>query len=208
MGATDERNHLVRLGEREKGVGEVGHFKGEGVELVAHVQADVDGDLVVAAAAGVDLFAEVSEAFGQAALNGEVHVPVGGGNGEFSATGFFNDIFEGPEDGDALLFGEEGGLEVHAREHGDMGGGAEAVDFCEGEVENGVFTFGEGEDVGVDFANGGGGICGLHCTSPVGVGERKTPSAGTSEASYRRGLVSKCLSRKTRASSAWARRVL
>ena len=197
MGAADQGDGLVGLGKGKQGFGEVGEFAGEGVELVADVQADVDGDLVVAAAAGVDLLAEVAQALGEAALDGEVDVLVGGGNGEVAAPGLGNDVLKGAEDGDALLFGEERGLEVHAREHGDVGGGAKAIDLGEGKVENRVFALGEGEDVRVDFANGGGGVRGLGGHGAV------FPWGGVSS---RMGLRERMCASRLREESASARR--
>jgi hypothetical protein len=70
------------FGQRAHQVRKVGR---EAARVVAAVQAQVGGDLVVAAAPGAELAAEFAEAFDQAALERGVDVLVGDGAGEGAA---------------------------------------------------------------------------------------------------------------------------
>ena len=62
----------MAAGEAEQPLGEAGRLGDQPEEVFAAVQPEVDGDLVVAAAAGVDAPAELAQGFGQAALDREL----------------------------------------------------------------------------------------------------------------------------------------
>ena len=84
-----------------------------GVNLIAHIQADVGCHLVVAAAAGMQLLAGDADALGQARLN--VHVHIFKVNAPFEIAGL-NFRFNGVQAADnviAFLRGEH----AHFRQH-------------------------------------------------------------------------------------------
>jgi len=116
-------------------------------DLVAQVEADVGGHLVVARAAGVQFLAHVADALGQARLDVHVHVLEGGGPGELAALDLAADGFQALDDLPALVFGEH----AHVGEHARMGDGAGDVVPVETLVE--AHRGGEGLHEGI----GGGG---------------------------------------------------
>ena len=77
MRAPDERHAIMRAAKVHQRRREVGHFPFQPQQLILDVQAHIHGHLVVAAAARVDLLAEIAQDLRQAQLHGHVHVLVG-----------------------------------------------------------------------------------------------------------------------------------
>jgi hypothetical protein len=98
------------LGEIEQAGGEAVDQADQFVDGVAHVQAHVGGDLIVAAAAGVQALAGVADALGEPRLDVHVHVfqrltPLEAAGGDVGG-----DVVQSADDG----------LDVVGREHPDL----------------------------------------------------------------------------------------
>ena len=98
-----------------------------------------------------------------------MHILVGGRNGEFATAGFFNDGLQALQHGDTLFFREENRAVIHAREHRHVGRGADAIHFSQRQIEHGVFAFREGQHIGINFANGCGGVICFHRSESLSV---------------------------------------
>jgi hypothetical protein len=88
--------------------------RAERVDLLAQVEAQVGGDLVVARAPGVQLFAGFADALDQACL--DVHVDIFQGNRPVKSTlfDFSQDAFESVDDGTGLVSGDDADMAEHA----------------------------------------------------------------------------------------------
>src|SRR5690606_13861704 len=64
----------LALGQVQQRLLQTGQDGGDAVDLIAHVQTDVGGDLVVAGATGMQLLAGHADAAGQLGLDVHVHV--------------------------------------------------------------------------------------------------------------------------------------
>ncbi len=132
------------LGETQQTLLQTGDFAEDHVDFVAQPQADVGGDLVVAAASGVQLLADDADAVGQTRLDVHVHVfqvhaPVEGAGLDLAL-----DVLQVVDDLVALGIGQHAGL----GEHGGVGDGAHDVVAVEALVE--LDGGGESGDEGVD----------------------------------------------------------
>ena len=83
--------------------------------LVAQPQADVGGDLVVAAAAGVQAFARVADFVGQAAFDVHMDIFQIGRPFDFAAADFFEDFRHTPADVRQIAFVQHAGFFQHLR---------------------------------------------------------------------------------------------
>src|SRR5262249_12415956 len=114
----------VALGGREQGGLQLAQLAVEAVEGVADPELDVGDDLVVAAAAGVQLAADVAEALDQGALDVRVDVFGLHGEGEVAAVDVGGDGVEGGDD----LVGLGGAEQADLGEHAGVGlAGADVV---------------------------------------------------------------------------------
>ncbi len=132
------------LGETQQTLLQTSDFAEDHVDFVAQPEADVGGDLVVAAASGVQLLADDADAVGQARLDVHVHVfqvhaPVEGAGLDLAL-----DVLQVGDDLVALGIGQHAGL----GEHGGVGDGAHDVVAVEALVE--LDGGGESGDEGVD----------------------------------------------------------
>jgi hypothetical protein len=127
----------------------------DAIDGVADVELEVGGDLIVAAAAGVELAADVAEPRDERGLDVHVDVFQLGAEGEGAALEFGEDVVEGRRD----LVAFAGGEQTDVGQHAGMGLRAADVDLGEAGVE--ADRFGERLD---QLVGGGGepslrGIC-------------------------------------------------
>ena len=132
------------LGLLQQALLQAGDFAQDQVDFVTQPQANVGGDLVVAAAPGVQFLAGHADAIGQARLDVhvhvfEVHAPV-----ELAGLDFLLDGAQAVDDGVALRVSEHADL----GQHGGVGNRAHDVMAVEALVE--VDRCGEAGDEGVD----------------------------------------------------------
>ncbi len=138
-------DHLgVLLGLRQQALLQAGDLFDDHVDLVAQPQADVGGDLVVAATPGVQLLAGDADAVGQARLDVHVHVFQIDAPVELAGFDLALDLGEAVDDRVALGDAQHAGL----FEHGGVGDGAHDVVAVQALVE--VDGGGEAGDEGVD----------------------------------------------------------
>jgi hypothetical protein len=104
--AADHGNAVVLLREIEQRAGQRGRLADGAQQLVAPVQAQVEGHLVVAAAAGVNPLAEIAQPLGQRALDGEVHILIGQRDGEAAGLRVAQHLHQAGDDLLALGRGE------------------------------------------------------------------------------------------------------
>ncbi len=131
VGTPDHGDFGVFAGKAEEGGGEVGGFDDETEEVFAAMETEIDGDLIVAAATGVDTATEFAEGLGEAAFDCEVDVLIGDGDFEITLTGIGHNIDESGDDSIAVSRGHNGRGVVHGGEGSDVGGGADTVPFGE-----------------------------------------------------------------------------
>ena len=124
-------------------------------QFVAREEAHRDRHLIVAAAPRMDAAPQRSERFREVALDGQVAILVGFGDFELTGTRAVPQNRQLCENGVALLCGENARLDLHGGEHGHMRGGSIAVPLRQTAVQNGVFSDGESEDVGIDGTDDG-----------------------------------------------------
>ena len=166
------------FGHFDEGALEVADFGGEEADGFAAPESDVEGDLVVAGAGGVEFFAGLADALDEGGFDG--HVDVFLGDIKFEGAGFdvAEDVEESALDGGEVFFGQE----ADGFEHGGVGDGAEDVVLGEAVVEGEGFDELDGEgvlgfaDAGLPgfFGGGGGGGGfggGFHAKSPCSMGE-------------------------------------
>src|SRR5262249_56400434 len=98
---------LVATGGADEGALQPPQAKVEAVDGGAHPEFDVGDDVVVAAAAGVELAADVPEALDQGPLDVSVDVLQGGGVGELPGLDLGADVVEGGDNLAGLVGGEQ-----------------------------------------------------------------------------------------------------
>ena len=132
------------LGLLQQAFLQAGDFAEDQVDFVTQPQANVGGDLVVTAAAGVQLFTGHADAVGQARLDVHVHVFEVDAPIELAGLDFTLDGLQAIDDAVALGIGQHADL----GQHGGMGDRAHDVVAIQALVEGD--GGGEAGDEGVD----------------------------------------------------------
>ena len=141
MGVAGDDDIGIVLAEGDEGALEIIDFTEQAGDLVAEPEADIEGDLVVAGAGGVE-FGTGGYTLGELGLDVHVDVFEFVLPTELAGGDLFTDGVEAVDDGLELGFGED----ADGLQHGGVGHGAEEVVLPEAPVEgNG---FGELGDVG------------------------------------------------------------
>ena len=104
----------VRIGEVEQHDEQLRHHGVQSVDLVAEVQPDVGGDLIVARAAGVQSLADVSNDLDEAGLDVHVHVFARHGPFECTVVDFLVNGVQAVDDHAAFVAGKHADVRQHA----------------------------------------------------------------------------------------------
>jgi len=141
VGVAGEEDVSGAAAEADEGTLKLGEFPVECGDFVADPESDVEGDLVIAGAAGVE-FGASGDAPGELGLDVHMNVFEGGVPREGASFDFGGDGFETLADG--MTF--RGGEHANAGEHGGVGDGAADVLPPEAPVK--ADRLGKGGDVG------------------------------------------------------------
>ena len=117
MGEAGHRVRRVFGGAVGEHAHDVGDLAVDAVDGVAHPEAEVGGDLVVAAAAGVQAFAGLADTIGEARLDVHVNVFEIGGEAEAARLDLVGDVFKPVADGGFVGPGDD----ALACQHGGVG---------------------------------------------------------------------------------------
>ena len=141
VGVAGDDDGGIPFSESDKGALEGADLLGEGVEFVAEPESDIDGDLIIAAAGGVE-FGTGWDAPGELGLDVHVDILELGLPMEGAGLDLLSDGLEAGADGLELGLGEDADL----LEHGGVGDRAADVLTPEPPIEGD--RFGEGGDIG------------------------------------------------------------
>ena len=149
MRTPDERHAIMRAAKVHQRRREVGHFPFQAQQLILDVQAHIHGHLVVAAAARVDLLAEIAQNFRQTQLHCHVHVLVGRLDRK---RGIVHDLGQLRAHARGLVLRHHGRGHGHFGQHRHMGRRAQAVPFHQVEIQYGIVAHRVRQHVGIDLA--------------------------------------------------------
>ena len=130
-------------GHVDEGALGVGDFFEKDADGFAAPEADVEGDLVVAGAGGVEAAAGLADAVDEFGLDGHVDVFLGDVGVEFAGFDILEDGQEAGFDGGEVFSGEQ----ADGVEHGGVGDGAEDIVLGEAEIEGEGFDELDGEGI-------------------------------------------------------------
>ncbi len=123
VGKTGHDGFSFTLGLAQQALLQTGDFAEDQVDFVAQPQTDIGGDLIVAAATGVQLLAGNTDAVGQACFNVHVHVFQIDAPVELASLDLGLDGVQAVNDGIALGVGQY----AHLGQHCGVGDGAHDV---------------------------------------------------------------------------------